>query len=385
MGNANKIRVMQIISSFEPGGAERMVTHLMLNLDAEKFSSAAISLKGPSGSELETMLAENNIPVWHLDKYLGSGLRLWRGIDKMLVKFQPHVVHTHIYGLYYAFPAFIVRKVPVKVHTIHTLAEKEVHTLAEKKFIFRTYFIHYIAFRCGVVPVAISRCVAESATRLYGIKNMPIIPNGIPVGFYQNPNISREQWRQKERIANEEFVLVCVARLSREKNQTILLKALRKLIDTGKRIRLLLVGEARKDYRFKIEKEISSLRLQDNVRILGTRRDIPEILAAADIFVLPSDFEGNPLSVMEAMAAGKPVICTSVGGIPELIEDGKTGILVKSRDIEALSRAIKYLIDNQAIRDSLAKAATETANHRFDLRSMVRAYENLYVSLLGKS
>ena len=117
--------------------------------------------------------------------------------------------------------------------------------------------------------------------------------------------------------------------------------------------------------------------------MLGLRSDIPELLNAADVFVLSSDYEGNPLSVMEAMAAGKPIVSTAVGGVPELVEGG-CGLLVPPCDAQALSKAIRYMLESSEARKSMGEASARRAVERFDLRVMTEAYEDLYRELIAK-
>ena len=109
-----------------------------------------------------------------------------------------------------------------------------------------------------------------------------------------------------------------------------------------------------------------------------------DILRASDVFVLSSRVEGNPLSVMEAMAAGLPVVSTAVGGVPELVRDGETGLLVPSEDAGALARAVQALMDDPARRRAMGAAARQDAVSRFDIRHTVRGYEQLYEALLNR-
>jgi glycosyltransferase involved in cell wall biosynthesis len=106
-----------------------------------------------------------------------------------------------------------------------------------------------------------------------------------------------------------------------------------------------------------LERRIGALGLQERVHLLGLRSDIPKTLNAADVFVLSSNYEGNPLAVLEAMAAGKPMICTAVGGVPELVEDGKCGLLVSPRDARALSKAMRYMLESPEARKSMGEAS----------------------------
>jgi glycosyltransferase involved in cell wall biosynthesis len=132
-----------------------------------------------------------------------------------------------------------------------------------------------------------------------------------------------------------------------------------------------------------LQQLVRSLGISESVRFLGGRADVPAILNASDIFVLASAYEGNPLSVMEAMAAGLPPVCTAVGGVPELIQHEHTGLLVPPDDESALASALQRLIENSQLRSQLGQAAREYAQRHFDIAVMVKAYERFYLEQLG--
>jgi glycosyltransferase involved in cell wall biosynthesis len=133
----------------------------------------------------------------------------------------------------------------------------------------------------------------------------------------------------------------------------------------------------------KLEAQIGALGLQEKVHLLGHRSDVPDVLNAADVFVLSSDYEGNPLAALEAMTAGKPMISTAVGGVPELIEGG-CGLLVPPRDAWALSRAMSHMLENPDARKYMGEMSARRAVERFDVRAMTEAYEDLYRWLIAK-
>jgi glycosyltransferase involved in cell wall biosynthesis len=284
------------------------------------------------------------------------------------------VVHTHIFALRYAFPYMLCRRIPAMVHTVHNLAERELEWYGR--------WVHRLAFRRGVLPVAIAREVADSIRRVYGIDEFPLIPNGIPVDTFRSPSIDRERWRNKEGFMPREILFVCVAWLRPQKNPVLLLESFRRGPASDPRAHLLLVGIG--PLKSELERQIGASGLQERVHLLGERADVPEILNAADVFVLSSDYEGNPLSVMEAMAAGKPMICTAVGGVPELVEDG-CGLLVPPRDAQALSKAMSHMLENPNVRKSMGEKSVRRAVERFDLRAMTEAYEDLYRWLIANN
>jgi glycosyltransferase involved in cell wall biosynthesis len=293
-------------------------------------------------------------------------------VARTLEHFRPDVVHTHTYALRYALPYMLYRRVPAMVHTVHNLAEKEIEWYGR--------WVHRLAFRRGVLPVAIAREVANSIRRVYGIDEFPLIPNGIPVDAFRGPSIDRERWRNKEGFVPTAILFVCVAWLRPQKNPALLLESFRLGPASDPRAHLLLVGTG--PLRSELERQIVASGLQERVHLLGNRADVPEILNAADVFVLSSDYEGNPLSVMEAMAAGKPMICTAVGGVPELVEDG-CGLLVPPRDAQALSRAMSHMLEDPNARKSMGEKSARRAVEHFGLRVMTEAYEDLYKEIVA--
>jgi glycosyltransferase involved in cell wall biosynthesis len=368
------IRLLQIVPDYGLGGAERMAVHLMLNLDRKRFEVGAISLYDPAGTYFERQLARGSVPVWYLGKRRGPDPRMLPRIASVIRRFRPHVIHTQRYVLRYTLPLASYRRVAARVHTVHNLAEKELdHPLVG-------LWIHRLAFRHGVLPVSIGQEVTASIVRTHGIDNSPTIPYGIPVQEYRTPSISREMWREREGFAPEDVLFVCVARFFPQKNHRLLLDSFARGVASDPHAHLLLVGSG--PLELEVKKRAETLGLRNKMRFLGVRADIPEILGAADAFVLSSDWEGNPLSVMEAMAAGKPVICTAVGGVPELVEDGECGLLVPQRDEKALAKAMKYILEDSEARTRMGRASARRAIERFDLKTMTEAYEDLFRTTL---
>jgi glycosyltransferase involved in cell wall biosynthesis len=371
------IRVLHVVTGFGAGGgAERVAANLLRTSDREQFDMRAISLRGPLGTHVEEALAQDGIPVWYMGKERGFDPLVVARVARTMEHFRPQVVHTHTYALLYAFPYMLCRRIPAMVHTVHNLAEREIDNRSG-------YLVRRIAFWRGVLPVAIAREVADSLRRVYGIDGFPLIPNGIPVDAFRGPSLERERWRNKEGFAPTDVLFVCVGGLRPQKNPALLLEGFHRGLASDPRAHLLFVG--RGALKSELERRIGALGLRERVHLLGLRSDIPEILHAADVFVLSSDYEGNPLSVMEAMAAGKPMICTAVGGVPELVEDGKCGLLVRQRDVKALACAMRYMLENPEARKSMGEVSARRAVERFDLRVMTEAYENLYRTAIAKS
>jgi len=367
--------VLHVVAGFGIGGAEWVAANLLRTLDPEQFDVRAISLRGPFGGDIEETLAQDGIPVWYMGKERGFDPLVLARVARIMEHFRPQVVHTHTYALHYALPYMLCRRIPAMVHTVHNLAEREMDKWSGR-------WVRWIAFRRGVVPVAIAREVADSIRRVYGIDDFPLIPNGIQVDTFRGPSIDRERWRNKERFAPTDVLFVCVAGLRPQKNPALLLEAFHRGPASDPRALLLFVG--RGALKSELERQIGASGLQERVHLLGLRSDIAEILNAADVFVLSSDYEGSPLVVLEAMAAGKPMISTAVGGVPELVEGG-CGLLVPSGDAQALSKAMRYMLESPKARKSMGEASARRAVERFDLRVMTEAYENLYKTGIAKN
>jgi glycosyltransferase involved in cell wall biosynthesis len=370
------IKVLHILPSFGPAGAESMAVSLMRTLDRERFEVGAISLFDPSGTELEGILAQEGVPVWYLGKRRGFDPRMFVRVARTLEHIRPHVVHTHLRVLRYVLPYMFCRRIPAMIHTVHNLSEREVDWPGR--------LVHRMAFRRGVLPVAIAEAVADSLRRCYGIDGFPLIPNGIPVGAFRQPLVGRDAWRRKEGFAPTDVIFACVGGLRPQKNPALLLESFAREPALDPRAHLLFIGRGK--LRPDLERRVGALGLQERVHLVGVRSDVPETLNAIDVFVLSSDWEGNPLSVMEAMAAGKPVICTAVGGVPELVGDGEEcGLLVPRRDAKALAQAMQYLLENPEARDTMGKASATRAVENFDLSVMAEAYEKLYRAVIAKT
>ncbi|HDN80641.1 MAG TPA: glycosyltransferase, partial [Chloroflexi bacterium] len=322
-----KLRVLHVIPNFGPGGAERIAMQLLLHLDRSRYEVAAVSLYDRQGTDIEATLDQAGVQVWYLGKHLGFDPKMFWRLGGVLREFRPDVVHTHLYVLRYLLPWIAMPRAWVWVHTVHNVAEKEVDWIGK--------WVHRLAFRLGVVPVAVAEEVAQSLKRVYKLASVPLIPNGIPVARYALGEEARRAWRAQEGYKEADIIFVSIARLSPQKDPLSLIRAFAAAAPHAHGLHLLLVGDG--PLRPELEAQVKALGLKQRVCFLGVRTDIPEILAAADVFVLSSRWEGNPLSVMEAMAAGKPVVATVVGGVPELVEDGVSGILVPPQGTEALA------------------------------------------------
>lgn len=372
------IKVLHVLPDFYSAGGQHLVMHLLRNTDRSRFEPAALSLFGPSGYPIETALQQDGFSITYLGKKLGLDIGTLGKLAGAIRALKPQVIHTHMGALRYALPALAFRGRDVlAVHTVHNLAQYELED--ELRFVRP---MHGFAFKhMRVVPVAIATSVRESIAHMYGVE-APLIPNGIPISHYWRSTETGRRWRTENRVGQNDIIFACVGRLNPQKNHRLLLNALARVVPKAPSIRCLIVGDG--GLESELREQTAALSLEDRVSFLGMRSDIPEILAAADASVLSSDWEGNPLAVMEAMAAGKPIVATSVGGVPELVPEG-AGLLVPPKDVEALAQAMYQLASDPGLRIRMGSAAFEYAQREFSAAMMTRRYESLYVAELEEN
>lgn len=370
--------VFQVINSLGTGGAESFVVNLLRYLDREHYQPVCVCLNGPKHTHHEAAVEAMGVPL-HFIKSCNLPLA-WlhnKMLNGLFRKYRPQIVHTHLSGIRYALPLAIQYRTPVRVHTLHSLAEKEIGERANR-------LVRVLAFRYrvgGVVPVAIADEVARSLETVYEYRSPVIIPNGVPTDEYAPNPPKRAQLRHAQGVETNGIVIVHVGRFSEVKNHMLLLQAFAR-VRSDQPIYLWLLGDG--ELRPAMEQLAQELGVADRVRFWGVRSDVADILNAADIFVLPSKWEGNPLSVMEAMATGLPVVATAVGGVPELVEEGVSGFLTPNEDADAFTNALQRLVDNAELRRRMGEAALRRAREKFDIRHTVRAYEALYEEILQR-
>lgn len=365
MTSDRKIRILHTLPNFGPGGAERLVVDLLEATDKVCFEVAALSLYPEMGTILEKEIKRKGLCVYFLDKHFGMDLSMFPKIYRFLRSFRPDIVHTHRYVLRYTLLPALFCRIPVQVHTVHNLASREVDRPGK--------IIHWVAFRlASVVPVSISGEIANTVRSVYGqnIKT-PVIYNGIPVQKFSSvpPPMDKEN-----------LVILHIGRFAPQKNHRLLIEAFALTLREYPHMQLWLAGDG--SLRPAIEQTVKEKGLESQVVFLGIRDNVPELLRQCDMLVLSSDWEGMPITVLEAMAAARPVVATAVGGVPELVDDGVNGLLVPPGDAEVLAQGIVKLARDPALRYKMGMAGRRKALDRFDIAHTAREYEMLYLRLL---
>jgi glycosyltransferase involved in cell wall biosynthesis len=232
--------------------------------------------------------------------------------------------------------------------------------------------------------VALSRAHASYLVSTEGVSpgRIAVIENGIPVDEYRRGDREAESVLRRELgLGQEDRVVVMVAALRPEKAHEVFLQAARLLVDSRRGPKFLIVGDGPR--RAELEALCGRLGLEGHVRFLGVRRDVARLLHLADVLALPSHpaVETLPLAVLEAMAAGVPVVASRVGSVPELIDHGRTGFLIDPGDSPALAREIGYILDHPDRAREIAGAASAAVDGRYTVETMVDKYAALFESL----
>ena len=362
---SDRIKVAVVLMQFGYGGAERMVSLIVSHFDLSKFDVRVFCVYGnPLGNIMESMVIGHGVPIEHLGKGKGFSLKGLLAVWKALSAFSPDVVHTHLSACVYCAPWVIVHK-PIMLHTLHNVPENELGSL--KRFVMRFMYKFHKA-----VPVTISDSNRSLTAKYYGLASSRVetIVNPVDIKAFQNAHPA--DWSKRT------WDFICVARLAEQKNHKMLVEAAASLIrgdefHSGLDARIALVGIG--PLEDSIRALIKEHGLANNIELLGKRDDVAELLHDSKGFVLSSLYEGLPMTVLEAMAAGLPVIATSVGGVPDII-DGN-GILVKSGDTDALVRAMRLVIGDIDKRATMSKRSLELVC-QYDVENVARRYEELY-------
>lgn len=354
------MKIMQVIPSFCFGGAEVMCENLTYALTAMGHEVLVVSLYDEH-TPISRRMEEAGVRIEYLDKKLGLDLSMVKKLTNLMKREQPRVVHTHLDVIKYATAAAKLSGISRCVHTVHSVAHKEAEGRIQK-------IINHTYYKLGWSrPVALSPEVRDTIAAFYNMERdrISVIYNGVDLSRC----IPKEDY-----TAGETVNILHVGRFDVPKNHAGLLRAFRKLRDRGVNCRLHLVGDG--DLRPEMEALTGELELTESVVFHGMQSNVYPYLHEADIFVLPSLYEGIPMSVIEAMGTGLPVAATQVGGIPDLLRGGESGLLVPCEE-DALADALEQLAKDAALRERLGRNAKQDSL-RFSARNMAEEYCKIY-------
>lgn len=357
-----QIPVAVFLTSFHPGGTERQMTELIQRLDRRRFDVrvACFHREGAWLARVEGCAPVVEFPISGFTRPAtlarAAAFARWCRTHRIAV-----VQTCDFYANAFALPAAALAGVPARIASRRELApDKGPAQLALQRQ----------AYRCAHAVVANSGAAADRLRR-EGIapSRIHVIPNGISLDRFASA-------REPRPIRT----LLTVANLRKEKAHEVLFAALARIAPRHPSLRLRVAGDGPRAQ--ELRALAASLGVADRIAFLGHREDVAALLAEADLFVLSSRSEAFPNSVVEAMAAGLPVVAAGVGGLVELVEPGRTGVLVPADDPASLASALDSLIASPERARQLGEAARAEIARRYSFDRMVRSFEELYLSQL---
>ncbi len=370
---ANKIRVLECIRQGKIGGGESHLLSLTAHLDRERFEPVVLSFTdGPMMDRLKEMGVETRLI--YTEKPFD--VRVWRRVKRLLQEVQPDIIHAH--GTRANSNVLWAARslgIPV-IYTVHGWSfHQDQHPLVRR---LRIWGEKYLTKK-SQVNISVSASNQQSGKDFIPSFSSVVINNGIDERKFDAAGKYKDI-RAELNIDPAAVLVLFIARFTAHKQPLILLEAFVEALRVNSALRLLMVGEG--DQQAEAVRRVQELGLGDKITILNFRQDVPDVLAAADIFVLPSLWEGLPIGLLEAMAMGKAVIATEVDGTKEIVEDGVNGMLIRTAGLDVqLSAALISLAKDEQRRRYYGIQAIRTVKGRYNAAAMTRTIENIYAGL----
>ena len=369
--------ICQLLIGLGMGGAEVLAARMARRLsDRFRFVFACLDEQGVLGEDLRA----DGFSVHVLGRQPGIDWRCGRRLAALIRSERVNLVHAHQYTpFFYAAASRLPWRRPPIVFTEHG---RWFPDFPRPKRIAANRVL--LGRRDRVVGVGES--VRQALIHNEGIapRRVEVIYNGIDLDAYPEGNGNDDETADVRReldVGADDLVVILVARLDHLKDHVTAVETHKHVIARRPDAKLVLVGEGPE--RPKIEEAIRARGLESSVRLLGLRKDIPRLIRASDIFLLTSVSEGIPLTLIEAMAARRPVVSTHVGGVGEVVDEGKTGLLAPSGNAPALADHLLSLANNPSLRQEFGRLGRRRAEELFSETQMMERYDRLYHETIG--
>ncbi|QOX65164.1 glycosyltransferase family 4 protein [Anoxybacterium hadale] len=366
------------------GGAEKFVVDLAVNMDRKVFDVTVATLAGiiPNGfasNKFLSVLQANQIEV--LDLSGRNRIETLRKVNRFFSKRRPEIIHTNLSTILYVMVFATFYRTETRLFTFHNPAGFTAEGL--KKQLYRLAFT---VFR--FTPVAICDFVKDTIAREYRLpyRSIPCVYNGVDTKAFRpsaralvmSPDSQcRENSLEEEILFGKTVEFISTGILYHVKNHKLLIDAFAIAHARHPNIRLNILGDG--ELRGMLERQIAVYRLEKKIVIQGITDRVANHLNKADVYIMSSNLEGLPLSVLEAMACGLPVITTAAGGVVDIVTTGYNGMVTPVGDVVALADAMILLTENEAMRKSMGAASRKKAVE-LDLRNCVSRYQSLYLT-----
>jgi glycosyltransferase involved in cell wall biosynthesis len=375
--------ILHVVTTIEMGGIETLVRDLAA-LQVQAGYTVNVCCAGGCGGVLEPDFAAMGAGV-----HVAAGYRKLRGLPRfaasiwrILGRTRPDILHLHTESFSAFVPILLARLRGVRsvVRSKHSCVPQRAER--DVRWLWRHVEVA-LSVALGARVVAVSNDVLRNEVRRLRIPSrwVTVIDNGVNADRFRvdgHEGVPLSSLIGKGTARDRLFLMICVARLMPPKNHALLLKAMAELVGRGcpREPHLLLAGPG--DLEAGLRRLATELKLDEHVHFLGLRKDIPALLGVSDVFVISSHFEGLPISVIEAMAAGKPIVATAVPGLKEIVLHGQTGLLAEPGDPRQLADALETLLRDPVLCRTMGLAARARAVSHYSLEACAKAYEALY-------
>ncbi|MCI0420188.1 MAG: glycosyltransferase family 4 protein [Acidobacteria bacterium] len=383
-----KIKIARIITRMDLGGAQRAVLQLSSGLDPQRFEQIVIT--GEGGlllPELAGLASIRHRIVPEMTRHVGFGavwndLRAGRRVCQILRSFQPHIVHTHtpkagIVGRWAARAA----GVSGIVHTYHGFGFSPHHPQWQKAL--------YVGMEKLTATITTQFVAVSDRNRVLGQEyglfrqgECALIRSGIDFAWFRRRSVDKTQKKMELGVKPSDKIVGVVASFTPAKGLHLFLEAALKVSREVPGVCFVMVGDGA--LRPQLEKQARTLGLNSAIKMLGWRRDVPELLQTFDVFLLTSLWEGLPRSLVEASLSGVPSVASNVDGIAEIVKEGKNGYLVPPGDTEAMARNVVRLLQDEPLRRRMGEYGN-TEVEEFSSEKMLKDYSELYENITATS
>lgn len=368
-------RVLHVIDSLDLGGAQTLLLDLCKHADPSRYEVEVACMHGPGVFALE--FEKIGIPVHVLSPATWPPNYI-PGFLKLLVRRDPDIIHFHLFGSnFVAKPlAALLGKQALVVHD-HTNAESRINSPM-------LLFADALTNRFSSRVIAVSESVRRLLIEREGLADDRVLtlPNGIDTEMFFPPTAEQKVSARKVfGIPEGHFVVGCVGRLAEVKNPRAFLKVAARFLEHNPRANFVIAGTG--PLEAELRELVASLGIGDSIHFLGHISDRVNLYRALDALLITSDSEGTPMTLLEAMSCGVPVVSSAVGGIPEVCENNRDALLVPPGDVEGFNNSLKRLHGEWGLSGKLAKNARSKVVQQYEIRGLVRRIEMIYDDLLG--
>lgn len=364
------VKVVQVVPKLNVGGLQKVCIGLSNELQILGHKVDVVSLSDVDQRDSLVGELSSGIGFFTLrrnDRKVDVGI--FYKLYSLLKKQRPEVVHTHGISLFYLM-FFVMFNSNVRfIHTIHNVAHKDGGRV-------RRYIQGFLFKFLGVRAVVLSPMICKTFRECYGFEPYKVIGNASVAIGKTSFSLQVQQEIDALKFNSETLVLINVARISAQKNQVLLLQSFKRLIKQKYNVVLVILGDYSDLTGKKLKAQLNELADGLPAYFLGNKFNVGDYLLAADVFCLSSVFEGFPISILEAFSCGLPVVSTSVGGIPEILENDQLGVLAEGVDVESYTQALKVCISNIGNVDK--DYIKEVHSKSYSYRSVASKYVEIY-------